>query len=177
MVYALETAPVDQVVVVPVYRHPLAKELAPFHHRLAMTRMALGWLPRVTVSAIEEALGGDSLTLRTLRALHGQEPTWQLRLLIGADVLGDLPRWHQWEAICALAPPLVLGRRGVDRSDAPAPILPCVSSTEIRALLQAGDVKATHSLVPKGVVEYILAHELYHENYHENYHEKERASG
>jgi nicotinate-nucleotide adenylyltransferase len=161
VVYALETAPVDEVLVVPVYRHPFAKELAPFDHRLAMSRVAVGWIPHVTVSAIEEALGGDSLTLRTLQALSVQEPTWKLRLLIGADVLSDLPKWHRWEKISSLAPPLVLGRRGVERSDAPPPLLPCVSSTEIRAHLQAGDLDAARSLMPARVLDYIVSHGLY----------------
>ena len=161
VIYALATAPVDEVMVVPVYRHPFSKELAPFADRLAMSTLAMGWLPRVTVSSIEEGLGGDSLTLRTLQHLRAAQPSWQLRLLIGADVLGDLPKWHQWETIRSLAPPLVLGRRGVSRADAPAPILPCVSSTEIRALLRAGAVGEASALIPANVLDYILANDLY----------------
>lgn len=54
VVYALSTAPIDEVLVVPVYRHPFAKPLAPFADRLEMCRLALGWLPRVTISRVEE---------------------------------------------------------------------------------------------------------------------------
>ena len=66
VVYALSTAPIDEILVVPVYQHPFAKHLAPFADRLAMCRLAVGWLPGVTISTVEEELGGESRTLRTL---------------------------------------------------------------------------------------------------------------
>jgi nicotinate-nucleotide adenylyltransferase len=174
VVYALSTAPIDEVLVVPVYQHPFAKHLAPFADRLAMCRLAVGWLPRVVVSTVEEELGGESRTLRTLEHLRATHPSFALRLLVGADVLGDLPKWHRWDRIAELAPPLVLGRRGVSPSDAPvtwvgaaaadeppAPVLPRVSSTEIRAALAAGDVDAVRGLVPASVIDHIVAHGLY----------------
>ena len=74
VVYALSTAPIDEVLVVPVYQHPFAKDLAPFADRLAMCRLAFGWLPRVTVSTVEEELGGESRTLRTVEHLRADHP-------------------------------------------------------------------------------------------------------
>jgi nicotinate-nucleotide adenylyltransferase len=174
VVYALSTAPIDEVLVVPVYQHPFAKHLAPFADRLAMCRLAFGWLPRVVVSTVEEELGGESRTLLTLEHLRAVHPSLALRLLVGADVLGDLPKWHRWDRIAELAPPLVLGRRGVQPNDTavtwvggaapdepPAPVLPRVSSTEIRAALAAGDVDAVRGLVPAPVIDHIVAHGLY----------------
>ena len=173
VVYALSTAPIDEVLVVPVYQHPFAKHLAGFADRLAMCRLALGWLPRVSLSTVEEELGGESRTLRTLEHLRASHPEISLRLLVGADVLGDLPKWHRWDRIAELAPPLVLGRRGITAVDAavtwvgaasdepPAPILPRVSSTEIRAALAAGDVAAVRGLVPAAVIDHIVANGLY----------------
>jgi nicotinate-nucleotide adenylyltransferase len=173
VVYALATAPIDEVLVVPVYQHPFAKHLASFADRLQMCRLAVGWLPRVVVSTVEEELGGESRTLRTLEHLGATHPELSLRLLVGADVLGDLPKWHRWDRIAELAPPLVLGRRGIEAPDAdvtwvgaagdepPAPILPHVSSTEIRAALAAGDVAAVRGLVPATVIDHIVAKGLY----------------
>jgi nicotinate-nucleotide adenylyltransferase len=184
-VYALSTAPVDEVLVVPVYQHPFAKHLAPFTERMAMLRLALGWIPRVRVSSVEEELGGESRTLRTIEHLTQAEPGFSLRLLVGADVIADLPKWHRWDRIAALAPPLVLGRAGVEVSDAergsfawvggadgadgapasagpsPPPVLPRVSSTEIRDALAAGDVAWVRGLVPTPVLDHILARGLY----------------
>jgi nicotinate-nucleotide adenylyltransferase len=166
VVYALSTAPVDEVLVVPVYQHPFAKHLAPFAERLAMLRLALGWVPRVSVSTVEEELGGESRTLRTIEHLYAAHPEWSLRLLVGADVLADLPKWHRWDRIAELAPPVVLGRAGVVPELPPgvAPpevLIPRVSSTEIREALAAGDVDAIRPLVPAIVLDHIVARGLY----------------
>jgi nicotinate-nucleotide adenylyltransferase len=173
VVYALSTAPIDDVLVVPVYQHPFAKHLAPFADRLAMCRLALGWLPRVTISTVEQELGGESRTLRTLEHLADTHREWSLRLLVGADVLGDLPKWHRWDRIAELAPPLVLGRSGVDAlaaavtwvgatsEDPPLPVLPRVSSTEIREAFAAGNAGAVRGLVPARVIDHIVTNQLY----------------
>jgi nicotinate-nucleotide adenylyltransferase len=162
--YALSVAPIDDVLVVPVYRHPFDKELAPFEDRLSMCRLALGWLPRVEVSAVERELGGESLTLRTLEHLAAAHPEWAMRLLVGADVLVDLPRWYRFDRIAELAPPIVLGRAGVEPppgSLAPEPVLPRVSSTEVREALAAGDLEVVRWQLPRAVAEYIRERGLY----------------
>ncbi|WP_437985955.1 nicotinate (nicotinamide) nucleotide adenylyltransferase [Sorangium sp. So ce117] len=175
--YAISIAPIDEVLVVPVYRHPFSKELVPFEHRLAMCHLALGWLPGVSVSPVERDLGGESLTLRTLEHLAAAHPDWAMRLLVGADVLSDLPRWHRFDRIEQLAPPIVLGRSGVvapaaERLDAgpaddrpllrPADVeLPRISSSDIRRALAAGNHEAVHQRVPRAVLDYVLAHRLY----------------
>lgn len=171
VVYALSTAPIDEVLVVPVFRHPFAKELASFDERLAMCELGLGWIPRVTVSPVERELGGESLTLHTVEHLAAAHPDWSLRLLIGADVLGDLPKWHRFDRIASIASPLVLGRVGVvppSPGEGPGPIptaslpvLPNVSSTEIRAAIAARDLEAVRARVPSSVLDYIEAHRLY----------------
>ncbi|WP_063796601.1 nicotinate (nicotinamide) nucleotide adenylyltransferase [Chondromyces crocatus] len=166
--YALSVAPVDAVVVVPVFQHPFAKELVPYEDRLEMCRLALGWIPSVEVSTVERELGGESLTLRTLEHLAAVHPGWSMRLLVGADVLPDLPKWHRFDRIAELAPPLVLGRAGIGSEggaahglSAPEAVLPEVSSTEVRRALAAGDLEAVRWQVPRVVLEYALERGLY----------------
>ncbi|WP_433935614.1 nicotinate (nicotinamide) nucleotide adenylyltransferase [Sorangium cellulosum] len=175
--YAISVAPIDEVVVVPVYRHPFSKELAPFEHRLAMCHLALGWLPGVSVSTVERELGGESLTLRTLEHLAAAHPGWAMRLLVGADVLPDLPRWHRFDRIEQIAPPIVLGRSGFVASVAAHPddaaavarpplraadvLLPQISSSDVRRAFAAGDLEAVRQRVPSAVLDYALAHGLY----------------
>ena len=165
--YALSVAPIDAVVVIPVYQHPFAKELASYDDRLEMCRLALGWLPSVEISTVERELGGESLTLRTLEHLAATRPDWEMRLLVGADVLPDLPRWHRFDRIAEIAPPLVLGRVGVTPGTsagdwtAPAPLLPGVSSTEVREALAAGDLEGARWRLPRAVLGYILDRGLY----------------
>jgi nicotinate-nucleotide adenylyltransferase len=151
----------DELLVVPVFRHPFAKELAPFEHRRAMCELAMGWIPGVSVSSVEEELGGESLTLRTLEHLTSARPHARFRLLVGADVLNDAHKWHKFERVKELAPLLVLGRGGVHRSDAPVPVLPTVSSSEVREALRAGERDRLRPLVPARVLAYVEAHGLY----------------
>jgi nicotinate-nucleotide adenylyltransferase len=126
-----------------------------------MCRRAFGWLPGAHVSEVERELGGASWTLRTLEHLAGAHPEWSLRLLIGADVLVDAPKWHRFERVAELAPPLVLGRVGVEQAEAPEPLLPRVSSTRIREALRSGAVDEVQHLLPRSIVEYVLERDLY----------------
>jgi nicotinate-nucleotide adenylyltransferase len=161
VVYALSVAPIDEILVVPVYRHPFSKELAPFEDRLTMCEAAMGWIPHTTISTVERELGGESLTLRTLTHLHDTHPEWDLRLLVGADVVADLPKWHRFDKIAEIAPPIVLGRAGVSAESAPMPVLPKVSSTEMREALARRDLEAVRPLLPARVLAYIEEHGLY----------------
>lgn len=161
VVYALSVIPVDLVMVVPVYRHPFAKELAAFEDRMEMCRIALGWLPRVMVSDVEQQLGGESLTLRTLEHLREAYPVWSFRLLVGSDVLSDLPKWHRFDRIAELAPPIVLGRAGVRADEAPEPMLPRISSTEIREAMASGDTERIRHRVPAGVMDFMVSRKIY----------------
>lgn len=156
----LATEGVDRLIVVPTYRHPFAKALAPYEDRVAMCRLAMGWLPGVEVSRVEEVLGGQSRTLRTLEHLAAEHPDWRLRIVIGADVLAEAPRWVGFDTIEKLAPPIVLGRAGFDVPGA-SPVLPEVSSTQVRAAIERNDWDSIASLVPRAVLEYARMHELY----------------
>ncbi len=155
------TVEVDRVMVVPAYQHPFAKELASYDARVAMTELAVGWLPRVEVSRVEQALGGESRTLRTLERLQADHPEWLLRLVVGADILNEAHKWHGFERIVAIAPLIVLGRVGIEAPGAPEPILPRVSSTEVRAAAALRDMSRLEALVPRQVVRYIEEHKLY----------------
>jgi nicotinate-nucleotide adenylyltransferase len=156
--YLLSTAPIDHVVVVPVYRHPFAKGLAPFEHRFEMSELAFGWIPGVVVSSVERELGGESLTLRTLERLHELHPTWRMRLVIGSDVLPDLDKWHRFDLVSKLAPPLVVPRTGAGSEKT---ILPEVSSTSVRSMFGDGKVANLGELVPARVIAYANEHNLY----------------
>lgn len=160
-VYVLSTEPVDEVLVVPVYRHPFSKELAPFEDRLEMCRLAFSWIPRVRVSPVERELGGESLTLRTLEHLRSTHPDWSMRLLLGADVIADLAKWHRFDRIAELAPPLFVGRAGVTIESAPEPMLPKISSTEVRDAIGRGESERVDKLVPREVLAYAAEHGLY----------------
>lgn len=157
----LSTREVDRMLVVPTFKHPFAKNLESYDDRVAMCERALAWLPRVSVSRVEEELGGESLTLRTLEHLHARNPDWEMRLVIGADVLVDAHKWHRYDDVIKLAPPIVLGRANVQVDGAPAPVLPGISSTNVRALIAKGAWDDLAELVPREVLAYIRSRGLY----------------
>lgn len=147
----------DALWLLPVYRHAFEatqrKRLAPFERRVGWCRdlaAAIGaW---VEVSAIEAVLPQPSYTIQTLRALAAAQPALRLRLVVGADVLGETAAWRAWDEIEAEFSPIVIGRQGVDHP-LPRPMLalPAVSSSEVRARLRAGE--AVDHLVPAVVLE------------------------
>ena len=157
----LATEEIDRVLVIPTYKHPFSKPLAPYDARLEMCARAMGWLPRVEVSRVEEELGGESRTLRTLEHLKRAHPEWSMRLLMGADLLVEAPRWFRFDAICAIAQPLVVGRVGVETPGAPPPVLPSISSTDVRTKVAEGKWDELSHLVPRDVLALIRERGLY----------------
>lgn len=164
--YALSAAPIDALLVVPAFEHPFGKAMAPFAHRVAMCERAFAVLRGAEISRIEEELGGASYTVRTLEALRAARPAATLRLVVGADVLGDAHRWKDFDRVRALAPLFVVGRHGHVRALASSegdpietPDLPAISSTLVRERLRAGGSAA--GLVPGSVEAYCREHALY----------------
>jgi nicotinate-nucleotide adenylyltransferase len=164
--YVLSAGWVERVLVVPVFEHALGKSLVSFAHRAEMARRAFGWLPGVEVSTLEATLGAPSRTLRTIVALEAQHPEWDLRLLVGSDITGEIEKWHAFDQIQRKAPPLYLQRAGAAAPGAGPSLLPDVSSTEVRRLLAAqrpdqppGAELA--ALVPRAVLEYIWEQRLF----------------
>lgn len=157
------TEEVDRVLVVPTYQHPFAKALAPYDDRVAMCELAVGWMNGVEVSRVEERLGGESRTLRTLEHLAGAHADWKLRIVIGADILVEAPRWFGFDAIAKLAPPIVLGRAGVAAPGAGPALLPEVSSTKVREAIARGAWSEVEALVPRKVLAYVRSKGLYGE--------------
>jgi nicotinate-nucleotide adenylyltransferase len=157
-VHACERA--DQVWLMPAYRHPFGKELVDYEHRVRMcelvARESSGWLH---VSQIEREVGGEGRTVDTLEHLREKFKDDRFTLVIGSDILPDLPSWKDFDRIQAMARVLVLHRAGYPAPQAVGPPLAQVSSSEIRQLLERND--APVGLVPRTVIEYARARGLY----------------
>jgi len=168
---AVEQLALDELLILPTGQawHKSRPLTAP-EHRLAMTRLAFADVPRALVDDRELRRSGPTYTVDTLRELQGEQPGAQLFLLMGQDQADALTRWHDWEAIVALA---VIGVAA--RAAAPGQVhaaLPpqarwCpiampehpASATAIRALAGAAD--PVDSLVAPAVARYIAHHHLY----------------
>jgi nicotinate-nucleotide adenylyltransferase len=160
--YVLATAQprVGRVWMLPTFKHPFDKKLAPYADRVAMCeRAAQVFGGRVEVSRVEEELGGDSYTLTTVKALIARHPEHEFALVIGGDLVAERVRWHGWPELSALVPFIVVGRAG--GAGAAEVALPAVSSTDVRARVRAG--QPIDALVDAGVAEYIAERGLYRE--------------
>lgn len=144
------TEQVDEVWLVPTFHHAFDKPLAPFERRLSACAALAGLIgPRVKVEAIEATLPAPSFTVQTLDALAARHPGVELRLVVGADVVPQLPMWRAWDQIADRYHPIVVGRAGFGPGDR-GPSFPAVSSTEIRRRLAAGE--RVDDLVPPVVL-------------------------
>ena len=155
--WVLCSGEVEEVWMVPCYKHAFGKALLSYEHRLAMCRLGAEPLnpERVRISTIEEEMGGVSYTVETLRALHERYPERSFRLLVGNDILQETDAWKDFEVVKQLAPLLVVPRGGWQET---LPSIPTVSSSEIRERIQRK--QSLEGFVPKPLVEYLEQHQL-----------------
>ena len=156
--FVLETQPVDELWLVPCFKHPFDKALAPFEDRLEMCARAAAALgPRARASDCEGRLGGESRTLRTVNALRAAHPDTDFSLVVGADLVRELPSWYGAEELQRLVRFIVVGRAGFEGGG--GPVMPGVSSSEVRERLRQG--RPANDLVPRSVLDYIRQRKLY----------------
>jgi nicotinate-nucleotide adenylyltransferase len=92
--------------------HKQGGEHAPAEDRVAMLDLAVAGHPAFAVCRYEVDRGGVNYTADTLAHLKQEEPGRELFFLMGADMLNDLPRWHEPERVVELALPVAVGRPG-----------------------------------------------------------------
>lgn len=150
--YVLATEPVDELWLVPVCGHPLGKKLlGSFEHRVSLCEAAVRDLRRARVSRAEQELGGEGRTVDLLEHLAARHPDTKFALVLGTDLVAERPLWKRFERILELARIVTIRRAGYDTGA----VLPQVSSTQVRAALQAGE-DVSH-LVPRAVLDEIRA--------------------
>jgi nicotinate-nucleotide adenylyltransferase len=153
---------VDKVLIVPCFQQT-GKQLASVDARFEMCIEAFSWLPRTAISSVEHSLGGESETLRTMKQLKQDNPDWELRFVMGSDLMFSCKSWDGWEELEKLAPPMPIGRAGIApvREGDPTPISPIVSSSIIRKALNEEDYAAAERYLPVGVLNIIQEYRLY----------------
>ncbi|MHC4850143.1 MAG: nicotinate-nucleotide adenylyltransferase [Planctomycetota bacterium] len=166
----------DRVVFVPAGSPPHKPTgcIAPFADRLAMARLAAAPLHGLEVYEGEGARDGPSYSIDTLLEWRQLHPEDQCELLVGADMLADLPRWKQAADIVKNALIVAFARPGEELSDALRTFeaafgpghavlveIPLVeaSSTDVRARIGRG--LAVDGLVPPEVAAYLRESRLY----------------
>lgn len=162
VLWALQSSGIDKVIVVPTFRHAFGKSFgATFPQRMEMCRLALEPLPkeRVILSNIEEERGGTSYMIETVRAFQQVYKDTTFRLIVGSDLIPEIPTWFQGAELMQLAPPLEVPRPIPGEVPKPG-MLPLISSSEVRQRLATG--QDVSQLLPAFVEAYIAKHQLYH---------------
>lgn len=86
------------------------KNLSLFRHRAEMCYRTFSCFPRLSLNYLEQTLGGESSSIRSLEALAKKNPTWKMRFVIGADLVPTFDSWEGSEKIKELAPLIVMPR-------------------------------------------------------------------
>lgn len=157
---AIDSGLVDEVWLVPCLTHRFGKSPVPFVHRIAMCERLTAKSPCIKVTDIEAELDRSGYTLDLVKLLRGRYPTITFRLIAGTDIYHERDKWHRYDDVAELAPPIFVERRGVppipeSTLDAPPPI----SSSDIRARIARGET--VDALTTPPVWAYIQEHDLY----------------
>lgn len=179
--HVAETVRARRVLLVPAAANPLkGGAVATGPQRLEMCRLAVGDDPLFDVSDVEITRQPPSYTIdtiETLRRLGIENPG----LLIGADSLAELPRWHHVEDLLAavrlvvcprppqtaqaitddlerLAGELPNSAAAIDSAVVPGPLID-ISATEIRKRVHKG--QSVRYLIPDAVLAFIEKTGLY----------------
>jgi nicotinate-nucleotide adenylyltransferase len=169
----LGEAGLDMILFVPASVPPHKPEGAASHveDRLAMVSLAIDGNPGFRVSDIELKRTGASYTADTLAELQASKEWMDAGwfLIMGADMLADLPNWRNPDEIVRRAGLLVMERPGFDGRIPPTdyssaatfvrtPILD-ISSTQVRKRIREG--RSIRYWVPAAVDSYIREKGLY----------------
>lgn len=139
----------SRVCFIPAGEHPLkrANVEAPADVRLQMIKAATKDSALFQVDDREVHRAGPSYTVDTLALLKKEDPDAELFLLVGADILSEIPRWRNIEEIGRLARIVVMSRADVEAElTLPAGVEfkrvevthVAISSSEVRERIRAG---------------------------------------
>lgn len=143
------------------------RAVTPAEDRFSVVQAAVEGIDGVEASRLEIDRGGPSYTADTVAELARRHPGSDLFLVVGADVVPDLPTWERMGAVRDAVTLVVVSRPGAE------PVLPAppwlvravtipaldVSSSDLRARVAAG--RPVDALVPAAAVREIRRLGLY----------------
>ncbi|MBA4547792.1 nicotinate-nucleotide adenylyltransferase [Thermoactinomyces intermedius] len=169
---AREAASLHEIWFIPAGEppHKQGKPLTPAEERKKMVELAVEGHPQFKVNPIELLRSGPSYTVDTIMELRKQNPHVEFFLLVGADMVKNLPKWYKIKEIIQNVHVIGLGRPGVDHDALPEFIeerlmwIPDavetnISSSIIRKRLMLN--RSVRYLVPDSVYKYIKEQGLY----------------
>ncbi|MCZ6785574.1 MAG: nicotinate (nicotinamide) nucleotide adenylyltransferase [Planctomycetota bacterium] len=122
---ALRARGLERVSLIPAGRPPHKKTgcVASFADRLEMVRLAVEGCHGLDVLDLEGRRPGRSYSIDTVEALQAEHPGVEWELLVGADMLEDLPRWRRASELVVRVQVVAFGRPDADTERARAAFL------------------------------------------------------
>lgn len=169
VMWLVDSLNAGEVIIAPTFNHCFGKNLSDFEHRMKMCKEAFSrYKDRVTVSVAEKHMPQPNITHNLLQWYAQSRDN--LAVVIGADNLGQIHRWQDWDKVVKIAKVIAIGRPGFEDSyalereyDFDVDIYPVgistVSSTEVREKILLGE--PLDGFVSVEVAKYIKEHELY----------------
>lgn len=143
------------------------RPVTPAEQRFSVVRAATDEIEGLEASRLELDRGGPSYTADTVAELARREPGAELFLVVGSDVVPELPTWERVDEVMAGVTLVVVARPGAGPATAPAPWRWCtvavpaleVSSRDLRARVATG--RPIDALVPPAAAQEIRRLHLY----------------
>ncbi len=154
------------------------KELASGENRLKMIELAIEGIPYFKTEDIELLRPGNTYTSDTLRELKVKYPNDDFYIIMGADSIMYLERWHEPDVICKYASILVAGRNElpvrqlelqrdmlIKTFNADISFIKTkemdISSSNIRKAVKDNDMPYLSKVLPKKELKFIIENRLY----------------
>jgi nicotinate-nucleotide adenylyltransferase len=154
--HALDVGKLDQLRVVPAWKHSFGKDMAPYEDRLWMVHLAVPYVhDRRVVTSDAERTWDINYTVDLVERLRETEPNDQNQvpnewvLIIGPDIMENAHKWHRWDDLTKMVEILVVPEQGPERS------------TLIREAARAGERDKVRGFVPVPILHYIMGKGLY----------------
>ena len=161
----------DQVWLIPYQERAFGKQAqTAARHRLAMAKLlAEPFAPRATVCEYELRQTAKSYTIDTVNYLQTKYPEYQFSLVLGSDLLKELPKWKDIDELAKLLSFICLPRvnypvlkqvvKKYQIMVMPEAHIADISSTQVR--LDLKQEKKNVNQIPKSIRTYIRQHSLY----------------
>ncbi len=176
--HVLKYTPIQEVLLMPCFKHAFNKKLTPAKDRLRMVKSLE--VNHIKVSDYEIKKKEISLSIETLRFFKKKYPTDSFFWIIGSDQLPDFHKWDNWQEMLTLFGLVIVPRSILPSTlenqikqylylneipsniffiNNPDVVLTNISSTLIRERIQSR--KSIADLVHKNVEKYIYKYKLY----------------
>jgi len=160
VLYLLQTCDIDEVWLMPCFRHAFDKRLAPFEMRVKWCKaLASPFTDKCLITDVEQNLAAESRTIDTMAELEKLHPEIEFSLVLGSDIRAEKHKWKKFDELERKYKIHWFGRMGQGENQEDLIVLPDISSTLVRKILTENNDAS--KLVPAEVLKLVLESGLF----------------